>query len=222
LEEAGVDRSGDAGALTFEQSSRDAAGEQVRRAPAGERHADEHRTVAQRLLLVHRTEARLDEQLVAWTLGVGVFDRVGGDRGDDEVGVPRREVADAARPTGSLARSPVVDEHVGTRQQLVEPGLVLGRVHIEGDRLLAAVPGGEPRRLLPARRITGHGFDLEHRRAELGEPARRRRTRQPDRRVDHHDLGEHADRSLSHCAVPFATSPAGVLRCAPSDLVPIF
>jgi hypothetical protein len=76
--------------------------------------------------------------------------------------------------------------------------------------------------LLPARRVTRRRFDLQDVGAELGEPPRRRRARQADGRIDHHDAGEHATRCLSHCTVPFVAFPADVLRCSQLDPSAIF
>ena len=121
-----VRRPGVPGALAGDQAGDDADRGEVGGAPAADRAAEEDRTVAVALLLVEHAQARHRQQLVdgrsasAWLAGHDSTD----DTIELRVALGQRGVVEAE--LARTRRTVVVHQHVGGREQVVEPGPVVG------------------------------------------------------------------------------------------------
>ena len=66
-----------------------------------------------------------------------------GERGEHQLGVAREHVARVEREARALRGRVRLDQHVGAREQLVEPGAACRGVEVERRTALAGVPEGE-------------------------------------------------------------------------------
>ena len=100
LEQARVHGADATLALAHEETRQNSRGRQIRGAPARQREAQEDRTVAMALLLIHESHARLHEDVVARALGVGVLDGIAQHGTRDERGkaLAERGVIQAVPP----------------------------------------------------------------------------------------------------------------------------
>src|SRR5205085_7765490 len=99
---------------------------------------------------------------------------VRGDGARDESGVERPQCFRREAEARHCARPQVLDEHIGSADELSGLGAIIGLREIERDRLLAAVPGGEARRISTIW-IAARSLDLDDVRALIGEECRRKR-----------------------------------------------
>jgi hypothetical protein len=137
------------------------------------------------------------------------------------------KIAPAVAEPLHRARTEVLDEHVGAREQALEERAVAGFVQVEREALLAAVHRLEvgglagDERTDAARVVAGRGaLDLEDARAEVGEHERAVRTREDAREIEDEDPVERSRRAAAAHAFSRAVAgrrPGGghSIACAP-------
>ena len=133
----------------------------------------------------------LDQQIIGLVVAIGAVLAVARDRAIDQARMPFRQGFGAEpQPIGG-AGGEVLDEDVGARGHGHDQCKILGLLHVEADRFLAAIQPDEigalalDEMVVTAREISLRPLDLDNPRPRVGKPSRGERRR--DRLLERDD-----------------------------------
>lgn len=170
-------------APTVHQPGEDADRSEVDGAPAAEGKPEEHRSLTVSELFVAEAEAGAHQEVVDRTVRARMAHGPGEDGRGHEVRVATAEVVVGQPDLGRSCGTEAVYQDVGAPEQVVQVATALGRVQIQHDAALAAVPREEAEGA--AGRVPARSFHLDHVRAGFCEQQRRHRPGDALRAVHH-------------------------------------